>query len=370
MTDAMVEAMTGTMTDMLTDALPTDTSNEVGANRLHTGLSRVGTRPVASIEPWQRQARQAARIAAAVASGVLGFGWLLAELWRSDLPVPVATNFDLSGTPNHYESLNTLLVVALLPGLVFAVLGVVLCWKFGRMAHIRRIMFAVAISFPVFCLLLLLVVLAGQRGLADAGYAQFPTWIIGVNVAAAAAVGLGAALLLPADLPQAALTPLPTGASRVELAPSERAGWVERTRISQWYLLITGAIVVVLVALWAVNGWWALLIPITLIVCTVVGTAFYSVRVDARGVLVRGVMGWPRVIVPASEILHATTDSAHPLDWGGLGWRGMGHEVGVITSAGEALRIERTGSRALVITVNDAATGAALLNTMAERART
>ena len=38
-------------------------------------------------------------------------------------------------------------------------------------------------------------------------------------------------------------------------------------------------------------------------------------------------------------------------------------------SAGEALRIERTGGRALMIIMNDPGAAAALLNPMAERAR-
>jgi hypothetical protein len=40
-----------------------------------------------------------------------------------------------------------------------------------------------------------------------------------------------------------------------------------------------------------------------------------------------------------------------------------------VTRAGEAIRIERTGGRVQVVTVDDAATAAALLNTVAERAR-
>ena len=57
-------------------------------------------------------------------------------------------------------------------------------------------------------------------------------------------------------------------------------------------------------------------------------------------------------------------------DFGGWGWRvGHGGRTGIVLRSGEALLVEQTGGRSLVITVEDAAQGAALLNTMAVRAR-
>ncbi|MFL1430121.1 MULTISPECIES: hypothetical protein [unclassified Nocardiopsis] len=47
-----------------------------------------------------------------------------------------------------------------------------------------------------------------------------------------------------------------------------------------------------------------------------------------------------------------------------------GGRVGLVLRRGEALMVERSGGRSFVVTVDDAATAAALLNTMAERART
>ena len=57
-------------------------------------------------------------------------------------------------------------------------------------------------------------------------------------------------------------------------------------------------------------------------------------------------------------------------EFGGWGYRvGRGGRVGIVLRSGPALQVERTGGRSLVVTVDDAATGAALLNTLAARAR-
>ena len=57
-------------------------------------------------------------------------------------------------------------------------------------------------------------------------------------------------------------------------------------------------------------------------------------------------------------------------EFGGWGYRvGRGGRVGVVLRTGEALQVQRTGGRAFVVTVDDAATGAALLNTLAARSR-
>ena len=58
-------------------------------------------------------------------------------------------------------------------------------------------------------------------------------------------------------------------------------------------------------------------------------------------------------------------------DFGGWGWRtGLGGDrTGVVLRTGEALKVERTGGRLFFITTDDAAGAAALLNTLADRAR-
>jgi hypothetical protein len=48
----------------------------------------------------------------------------------------------------------------------------------------------------------------------------------------------------------------------------------------------------------------------------------------------------------------------------------VGGGVGYVVRTGEGIEVERTSGRRFVVTVDDAATGAALLTTLADRART
>ena len=71
------------------------------------------------------------------------------------------------------------------------------------------------------------------------------------------------------------------------------------------------------------------------------------------------------------EVEEAVVVQVNPLrEFGGWGIRtGVGGRIGVVMRGGEALEVVRTGGRRVVVTVDDAATGAALLNTLAGRAR-
>jgi hypothetical protein len=70
-------------------------------------------------------------------------------------------------------------------------------------------------------------------------------------------------------------------------------------------------------------------------------------------------------------VLLAETRQISPFgDFGGWGLRtALDGTVGVVVRGGSAIAVERTGGRRFVATVDDASTGAALLNTYAERAR-
>jgi hypothetical protein len=75
--------------------------------------------------------------------------------------------------------------------------------------------------------------------------------------------------------------------------------------------------------------------------------------------------------IPLDEVLGAEQVTVSPFhEFGGWGYRvGRGGRVGVVLRAGVGLQVARTGGRSFVVTVDDAATGAALLNTLAARSR-
>jgi len=83
---------------------------------------------------------------------------------------------------------------------------------------------------------------------------------------------------------------------------------------------------------------------------------------------VRGPAGWPRSRIALNEVATATAVNVEALgSFGGWGWRRVPGALGVVLRSGEALRVERKEGHALVVTVDDAATAAALLTALASR---
>jgi hypothetical protein len=114
--------------------------------------------------------------------------------------------------------------------------------------------------------------------------------------------------------------------------------------------------------------WWLIFIPAVLLVALLTTTA-WRVRVDAEGLTIRAMLGWPAIRVPAAEVASAGTSQLVPLgEFGGYGLRsGLDGRLGVITRAGTALEVRRRDGRAVVVTVDDAATAAGLLTALAAR---
>src|SRR5699024_8174949 len=114
----------------------------------------------------------------------------------------------------------------------------------------------------------------------------------------------------------------------------------------------------------------SLLVMLPLVVLVPAMTA-WQVQVDARGLTARSTFGWPRQHVPAAEVERADVTEVSPFgEFGGWGMRtNTAGTVGVVIRKGEAIAVGRPGGRRFVVPVDDAATGGALLNTYAERAR-
>ena len=83
----------------------------------------------------------------------------------------------------------------------------------------------------------------------------------------------------------------------------------------------------------------------------------------------RPTLGWPLYRVALSDVASAATTNVVPLgEFGGFGLRwGLGRRLGIITRGGEALEVLRRDGRAVVVTVDDAATAAGLLTALAAR---
>ncbi len=95
------------------------------------------------------------------------------------------------------------------------------------------------------------------------------------------------------------------------------------------------------------------------------------VRVDERGLAIGfGPIAWPRVHVALAEIRRARQLDISPTQHGGWGYRGsltMFGKAAAIVRGGDGLELELDGNRTLIVSTDDAATAAGLLNDLVRR---
>ena len=98
-------------------------------------------------------------------------------------------------------------------------------------------------------------------------------------------------------------------------------------------------------------------------------TIVFRVRVSERGLRVASLVGVPRFAVPLDDVESVEVVRVSPMaDFGGWGIRlGVDGRLGVVLRSGDAIQVRRRSGRTLVVTVEDAQTGAGLLATLVER---
>jgi len=290
--------------------------------------------------------------------------------WRSDLPDPVAIHFGPDG-PDGFGSLGSNVLINAVMGLVLAVGGWALAFFAGRAALVRRLGVGFGVGITAFLQTLQLSILAVQRGLVDAADTPDAAWTPLLGVAVGLVVGFAVALLVPGDAPAPTNEPVPADAPRVPLADSQRATWVRHVR-SRAILVVAAVTLLVLAVLSLVLRSPTVVLPAAVVLTLVVAsTASFTVTVDERGIAARSGLGWPRIVVPLNEVQRASAVRVSPWkEFGGWGYRvGRDGRVGIVLRTGDGIEVRRTGGRVVVVTVDDAATGAALLNTLASRRR-
>ncbi|MFV0457461.1 MAG: hypothetical protein ACK5MT_01630 [Actinomycetales bacterium] len=298
----------------------------------------------------------------------------LLETWRDVLPDPVAVHWGPTLEPNGFLSLSQLGWLSLLP-LLGALAGGLILFASGRHASHRSAAVAIATGLSGFIVGLEVLLIGGQRGLPAGASAASPT------DAAMAAVVLGSVLLAvlaawvtprPAEETRLAQNPVPASAPRMDLAPGEKAAWAGWSSSGRVLAILVGVVAGALLPVAALSGmWWT--VGATALVSVSAVLALFSFRVTAgeAGLVARGVIGWPVFRVPLEQLAYAEVVQVNPLtDFGGWGYRlGAGGVTGIVVRKGEALKVVRADSSSLVITLDGAQQAAALLNTLADRAR-
>ncbi|MEU1327291.1 DUF1648 domain-containing protein [Streptomyces microflavus] len=290
---------------------------------------------------------------------------------KDRLPTRLAGHFDVSGDANGYVD-RTAYVLATAP--VLPVLGAV--WVLmvvrGRMygrAHSLLIGggWAVAAFLQYVLGAALIVNLDTPEG-GPAG--SFPMWHLAVAFGVAAlagAVGLLLTRLVPApEDPDAGKGP--ADRERIVLADGEVAGWARTT--GAWWTPVGALVLAATATGFGYGGNWYVGTALLVLALLVLAFSRAHVTVDRRGLTVSGLLPWPRVQVPLERIESADSRQVNAVaEFGGWGYRIRPGRTGFIVRSGEAIVARQTGGREFAVTVEDSATGAALLNTLVDRNR-
>lgn len=288
--------------------------------------------------------------------------------WLPELPDPIAIHWGTDGADGFAPAwATTVLTAGLTLGLVGLFAAILGAARGPAPTAIHKILAVSSLGVTVLVCGTVTASVGIQRGLDDAADAGAITpWLLGSLM-----VALGAAVIAWVLLPKS-VAPA-TELSRAEpltLVPGERSVWIAETRLSGGavaiiLLAIGFAIAATVFAVAVTDGliWPILFVPVLLLVLCAAGIS-WRVRVDPSGIVVRSQpFGWPRTRIDAADIASVGTSTVEPLaEFGGWGWRwAPGRNFGVIARSGEAIEVTRRDGRRFTVTVDDAATGAALL---------
>lgn len=293
-----------------------------------------------------------------------------------DLPALLAVHWDLAGSPDRFGSVAESAILIAVVSTVFATIAtlVTVSLKAGSgRSYVPKVLVATSVWLSAFLVLGIGGTVWMQRGLVDASQSPSPT--LPLFIAFVVALPLAAAAWIATPSPTTVTAPA-SDAPTLELGADERVLWVRNATPATTFVVVVvvGALACVAAALVGAFVGGAVVIPIVivpaLIVVVAAATLFWRVRVDATGVVTRSAFGLPRFVVPIAEIAEARAIELSPMrEFGGWGIRvGTKGRLGIVLRAGEALEVQRHDGRVFAVTVDDAATAAALVNGLVRRA--
>jgi hypothetical protein len=297
--------------------------------------------------------------------------------WIPELPDPIAVHWSGAG-PDGFGPAVPFLFLPLGITVLFGVFAVAVARRpapSGRPTWNQKILVTAALWLSALLSVGIGGAVAVQRGLSDAHEAPDagPLLALGAGVGLLLAVA-GWFLLPPGEtVDEAGKTPRP-----LAIEGDERVSWMRTARLGNTalvvvlfaLLLVVAAFVVVLVS--GRDALWLALIVLVAVSIIVATNTWWRVVADQHGLLVRGVLGWPRRRIPLDDIRSVRVVDVNPSrDFGGWGWRWGGRgRTGVILRAGKGVEVTRSNDRRFVVTVDDAETCAAVLGALvAQRAR-
>lgn len=289
------------------------------------------------------------------ALAMLVLGWIPLVVGWSALPDPVATHWGVGGAADGsmrlaYVPLLQLgiVLIGLFTTSLFRVEGEPTPEAFAMLGLMGGLGLALNTS---------LVILNWEvESWTEAG--SFSIWHLGGVLLGAFLGGLAGYILgrkwYPVTEQMTADGPITT------VADGERVSWIGRV-VVRWpiFMLGGGAIIFVLIPGW--GRWVAILFVVLALMFLQVET-----NVNNDGLRVR-LGGIPVKRIPLDKIESALAIDLEPAAWGGWGWRVVPNGSAIVLRRGDALEVRLVGGRRFVVTVDDAATGAALLNGLVAR---
>lgn len=297
-------------------------------------------------------------------------GAALVNSWRADLPNPLASHWDAAGNPDRFGSIDSSIWQLVLFGALFTIVGVGVA-LLSPHSTVARFAAATGSGTAVFAVTLMGLVISGQRDLLDATEAEASMFSIVTALVVAVLIGVVSAMIVPrwATPHELAVGSEPT----IALGRDERVVWTSGASVgpATAVLSVFGMGVIPVVAI-ALRMWWLLAVALVLVLALV---ALLSIRVivDHRGVTVRSSVGWPRMTIPLDDIVSARVVQVRPIrDFGGYGFRfalrgDAAGAKGFVLRKGEALLVQRAGGGLDLVTVDDATTGAGVVNGLINR---
>lgn len=294
--------------------------------------------------------------------------------WWGQLPDPVAVHWGANGNVDGFGSKAMVPWMTALLGVglpLLMTIPVLVSLRRGVRGPNLRLMVAIAAFFSVFMVWLLTGSLYVQRGLTDASDAGSIGPVLFAGLGAGVLAGVLAWFIQPRQ--ETALRS--RDAAPLSVEASERAVWTAQVGMSAPIMILLGlgaaGAVVGAAAVWfsgELGAAVALSVMAVLIGVIAFGLSRATVTVDERGLLVKAALGWPRFQVPIADVVSVATQEVSGLaEFGGYGIRAIPGAFGVILKSGDAISVTRQNGRRFVVTVDDAATGAGLLKTYAQR---
>lgn len=296
-----------------------------------------------------------------VPGAAVGIALATPLVYWSRLPEPMASHWGPSGMPD--ASSGRVFDVALMAAVTLVIgFGPLLAVRAPMTRFMSRVL--IAVSWGGATLLGTLRVITVQANL-DA-----PTWESAGSVTAwtMLAVAGGAVLMALAgawvagDRPDA---PRDTrSVEAVTVAPGEAVVWASGTTGRLGAGVGVALLGVAALGAWLMPGPGRIIFTGTVTLAAVLMTMFGQCRVviGPHGMTIRlGWLGWPRLHVPVAQIAEVTVEDIDPMSYGGWGLRRVHGATAVVIRAGQGIRVERSDGPALVVSVDDAVTGAGVL---------